>query len=611
MSVSWVQDANSNYEISSVNHLLQLMHEGGLFTDTGAAPASYLTSNYIQTTDIDLASHHANIVPIGSVSGGSFTGVYDGQDYRLSNWSFDATGLGFGLGIGFICVLSGASAVIKNLILDGVWVFIDGGDAGFLAGIVQNESVVFNITTNFASGTRLVGGDPGSVGVIAGWATSSMHNITVGGTIDECSGNRALGGIVGAGSGTGWSHLRNIATFTTPIQGGNNIGGIAGTFDAYASHFMNAMTGDITTGGGIFGRLRNSCQDIVCSMRGNITGTGSAGIARSASGLTFTRVLNYMTGNVDYGLFGNVGTSTIEKSVVALNGTTRFAAVVSNNGTSEILLDTSFGIVPQFTNDTITTMDLSSFDGVNANGLPYVSFAFTDAGGNSIDWPFVFGNVPPFSVTARPLSIILSFLAIDGAVAYKVTIQKTGGSVLTVANGFTNLSFSVNNLIPETEYTVRLFSTTDNSIYTQQYEETVTTLANIGSNYTPSDFQNEDGAFDISRSNTDTTNLLSTVLNDIFTTGDKLIVSLPNRAPKTSIFVNQGDSYPILDEPTLIIPFNPDSGPSQTVSMVLSDSTFVPVVYDEVTETITIGATIYSSGDTEIIDGKKMTVVNI
>lgn len=92
MSVTWVQDADSNYEISSVNHLLQLMHEGSLFTDTGTAPTSYLTSNYIQTVDIDLINDHASIVPIGSVSSGNFTSEYDGQGHTISNWNYTVSG---------------------------------------------------------------------------------------------------------------------------------------------------------------------------------------------------------------------------------------------------------------------------------------------------------------------------------------------------------------------------------------------------------------------------------------------------------------------------------------------------------------------------------------
>lgn len=623
MSVTWVQDANSNYEISSTNHLLQLMHEGTLFTDAGTAPSSYLTSNYIQTVDIDLASEHANIIPIGS--SGSFTSGYDGQGHTISNWSYTVSGSS-----GLFSTLNGASAVVQNLVLDGVWVLLNGDNSGFLVGHMNNNAKLYNITTNFSSGTRLVGVQ--SIGLICGWAPkSSMSNITVGGIIDECVSTGAIGGIVGSSNGLApepWTYLRNIATFTTGIQStGSNAGGIAGHFQHLCSHVMNAMTGDIIGAnsyvGGIFGRTTSDFEDIVNSMRGNITTTGSgsttAGIAGFVDDSTFTRLLNYMTGDVEYGLVAGARNGategplncTFSKCVVAMRGTTTHAAILSNSGTSEILLDTSYGIVTSFTNETITTMDVSSFDGVNADGLPFIDFTATDTIGNSISWDFVFGNTELFGLVPRPLSIVVSFAAVTGALSYRLTIQESGSSVATVSTGFTDLSVSANNLSPETEYTLRLFSTTDNSVYTQQYEDTVTTLANVSGNYSPSDFENEDGVYDISGNNTTTISLLSTVINDVFTTGDELIVSLPSGGARTSTFVNQGDSYPIENESSLIIPFNADAGPSQTVFMVLSNSTSVSVVYDEVNETVDVGGNVYSSGESTIVDGRKMTVTNI
>ncbi len=625
MSVTWVQDANSNYEISSVNHLLQLMHEGSLFTDAGTSPTSYLASNYIQTVDIDLASEHSNNVPIGSVSSGSFTSEYDGQGYSISNWSYTVSGSS-----GLFSSVNGGQAVVKNLVLDGVWVLLDGNNSGFLVGVLNNSAKIYNVTTNFSSGTRITGVQ--SIGLICGYAPkSSMSNITVGGIIDEFVSTGAVGGIVGFSNGNApepWTYLRNIATFTTGIQStGSNAGGIAGHIEHLCSHVMNAMTGDIIGDnsyvGGIFGRKRLDFDDVVNSMRGNITTTGSGDTAAGISGFVddsiFTRVLNYMTGDVEYGLVAGARNGLVEgplnctfsKCVVAMRGTTTHAAIASNTGTSEILLDTSYGIVSSFTNETITTMDVSSFDGVNADGLPFISFSSTDPIGNSINWDFVFGNTELFALSARPLSIVVSFAAVSGALSYRLTIQETGSSVATVSTGFTDLSVSANNLTPETEYTLRLFSTTDNSVYTQQYEDTVTTLANIPGNHSPSDFENEDGIFDISGNNTGTMSLLSTVINDVFTTGDEIVVSLPIGGTRTSTFVNQGDSYPIENESSLIIPFNADAGPSQTVFMILSNSSSVSVVYDEVVETVNIGGTVYSSGDSAIVDGRKMTVTNI
>ena len=52
-TVNWIQDSNGNYEVSSANHLKQIMHKGALslFTDTGSFPTDYWGdgTNYIQT----------------------------------------------------------------------------------------------------------------------------------------------------------------------------------------------------------------------------------------------------------------------------------------------------------------------------------------------------------------------------------------------------------------------------------------------------------------------------------------------------------------------------------------------------------------------------------
>ena len=613
MSVTWVQDSNSNYEISSKAHLLQLMHEGALFADAGTPPPSYLSSTYIQTVDIDLASESANIVPIGLASSTRFTGGYDGQGYSISNWSYDA---GSNNGTGLFHYVQ--QCTLKNMVLDGVWIHLNGFDVGFLAG-KSNSVTIYNVTTNFAPGTRIYGTSNGySTGVIIGYGSGNFSNITVDGTIDEINCRNGVGGIAGSFDGSTCTHLRNIATYTTGIVTTHRAGGIAGFCSGSCSHILNAMTGDIVGGsstGGMFGDIVGDLTDSYISMRGNITRTSSdsGGIAGTTrNGTVFTRVLNYMTGDVHSGITPIAQSSlTLDKCVVAMNGVTTYAAIVSTTGTAEVLLDTSYGITSQFTNDTITTMDVSSFDGVNSNGLPFVSFAYTDPGGNSIDWAFIFGNIDPLSLTAHPLSIGVSFASVDGALAYRITIQKTGANVVTVASSTTELTFLVKNLSPNTEYTIRLYSTSDNSVYNLQAALTTTTLDNVGTNYAKADFENEDGVYDLSGNNTDTLGLINTVLGDVFDTGDELVIPLPGGLKKTSTFVNQGDSYSIVDEDALIISFHEGAGSSQSVSMILSDTTNISVTYDENNDTVDIGGIVYSSGEYTVIDGRKATIRSV
>ena len=87
-SVTWVRQ-NSKYEISSKEHILQLMSKGELYTDSGDFPVSYWSSDYIQTVSIEMESD-VNISPIGS-STEPFTGSFDGDYFSITDWSFSST----------------------------------------------------------------------------------------------------------------------------------------------------------------------------------------------------------------------------------------------------------------------------------------------------------------------------------------------------------------------------------------------------------------------------------------------------------------------------------------------------------------------------------------
>lgn len=612
-SVTWVQDENGNYEISSTNHLLQLMHTGSLFTDEGTPPSSYLEVSYVQTADIDLAGTEDNITPITV-----FRGSYDGQGYSINNWSY--TGLVDDVEIGLFG--RSASALLANIVLGGVWVLLNGKNCGFLVGSV-NTGTVYNISTNFLTGTRLVVDDTSSsipnVGGLIGFVSkASVPNLTVGGTIDEFSSVNNIGGIVGSTTEPltfTMSHVRNIATFSAGIVGTTNAGGFVGNQTYPCTHIMNAMTGDIvSTGntGGVFGTLNANCADTVVSLQGNITttgGTSAAGIAGYVNGgKVITRALNYMTGDVQCGLC-EIITATLEKCVVALRGTTTYAGIISTTGTAEILLDTSNEIVAEFTNDTVTTMDLSSFEGVSNEGLPFFSFGFTDPGGNSIDWDFQFGHYLPYSLAVSPLGIDVTYISAPGAIAYTLTIEESGESTpITVKQNFTEQTVSARGLIPDTSYTLKLYKTVDDVSYTLYFEAEATTLSNLGTNYDVSYFLNDDGIYDISGTNQ--THLQSTV-KDLFVTGDNVLVSLPTGGTKTTKIVNDGDSLSVAEGDAFVFPFFVGLGTSQTASLILSDNSTTTFTFDETNETISVGDRTYSPGDIDIIDGKKVSVMNI
>ncbi|CAM9217206.1 unnamed protein product, partial [Ectocarpus sp. 12 AP-2014] len=130
-TVAWVKDANDFYEVSSPEHLIQIMHGGTKFTNAGDAPTAYSNANtkFLQTVDIDLANYHDEITPIV----GNWASVYDGGNHAIANWEFltDMTGNN----TGFFTTLTG---VFKNVRLTGVWKL--GGNnsyKGFVAGVTN------------------------------------------------------------------------------------------------------------------------------------------------------------------------------------------------------------------------------------------------------------------------------------------------------------------------------------------------------------------------------------------------------------------------------------------------------------------------------------------
>ena len=117
-SVTWVRQ-NSKYEISSKQHILQLMSKGELYTDNGDCPISYWSSDYIHTASIEMDSY-VNISPIGS-STEPFTGSFDGDYFSITVWSFSSIESYIGL-FGFV-----QGSTIENINLEVAWTLSCGG----------------------------------------------------------------------------------------------------------------------------------------------------------------------------------------------------------------------------------------------------------------------------------------------------------------------------------------------------------------------------------------------------------------------------------------------------------------------------------------------------
>lgn len=217
-----------------------------------------------------------------------------------------------------------------------------------------------------------------------------------------------------------------------------------------------------------------------------------------------------------------------------------------------------------------------------------------------------------FTTESQILSLDVTVSEVSGSTGYRLTTQETGSSLENITNdNFTTLTQTITGLKPDTEYTLRLYSTSGSG-YELVDDSIVSTLENVAGNYDVNDFLNTGGRYDLTTLNTTSVEYISDIMNDLFTTGDLIDVNIQGtRGTKKSTFVNRGATSIIGDSEALIAPFSTAGGTGQSVSLTLSDTTTIPVAYNETTGELTIESNAYSSGDSLILDGKKVTIFDI
>lgn len=438
MSVEWFT-TNAKYEISSKNHLLQLMNKGTLFTDTGTPPSDYWSSDYIQTAGVDLDSD-SNIKPIGT-STESFSGSYDGSHYAITDWSYqnaleDNVGL-----FGYT-----SAALIQNINLEGSWVLSGGSQCGFLVGAVGTSSGIHNVTGDFSSGSVTSSGTNVS-GLIGSASGSIMEGLTIKGVLSSISGLQNVAGITGSmSSGSSLNYARNMVRFTEDsgfpaISGGSCAGVCAHVNNSDSTYIMNGMIGSVTGtdhSGGLFSTVDNSPTNtmthLLNSMTGSITSTGASGsaggIASTIEGdtgvFTMSTIANYMCGSItgiidSGGIAGSVLDASVGNSVVAMKGTVGYAGVQSISGVDssvETQIIPGFGLTHTSSGTTVTLTALTGSFGLHSgfDDLEYFALEGTDSIGNSYVYEFLFSNVSGSVDYSQYTHVVISSRDVSGPI---------------------------------------------------------------------------------------------------------------------------------------------------------------------------------------------------
>jgi len=228
--------------------------------------------------DIDLSAYSGmafNMIGSESVP---FTGVFDGNDHAVSNFSYPSNDT---YNIGLFGFVYGPNSVIRNVQL--TWPNIDagsGGVVGALVGSLENGTV---------ADCHVEGGS-----VSGGWQVGGLVGTSYGGKITDCSstvtvsGNESVGGLVGMNGGTisycdsgghvlgyydvgglvgsngifGWccpEYQQNViydCYSTAAVLGtGSNCGGLVGSNDAgeVARCYASGIVLGVSTVGGLAG----------------------------------------------------------------------------------------------------------------------------------------------------------------------------------------------------------------------------------------------------------------------------------------------------------------------------------------------------------------------
>jgi hypothetical protein len=263
-------EPNNPYQIANVADLLVL-----------AADANDYNKCFILTADIDLdpclpGGRDFNTAVIASdknkneaFDGNTFTGVFDGAGYKISNLTIDTNGLKRH----YLGLFGDVSGEVKNLCLENIR--ITAGVFSRRIGVLEGRNNYGTISNCYSTGVINEGNELG--GLVGENLRGTIKNCfsTVAVTTGPISSN--IGGLVG------WNNEANIndcyATGTVAITGGTRSDTFGGLVGLNGGSIYNCYSSGNVTGmvysGGLAGQNQGSIKN--CYSMGNVTGLNYSG----------------------------------------------------------------------------------------------------------------------------------------------------------------------------------------------------------------------------------------------------------------------------------------------------------------------------------------------
>jgi len=265
-------------------------------------------SHFVMVNDINLAAYKGtefNIIGTGYYD--AFTGVFDGNGYTISSFTYTVTDThNIGL-FGYVRdAFDGADAVVKDLTLINPYVTATGNSSrvgsvvGQLYGTIAGCGIEGGNVTGYSDTGGLIGNNRGRVSncyataCVAGtWYTGGLVGYAYQGTITNCyasgivAGTDKTGGLVG----DNWHCAISNCYATGGVTGYDNTGGLVGYNSGTISNCYAAggVTGDAETGGliGCGGGAINCFWDIETSGQSQSAGGTGKTTAEMKTASTF------------------------------------------------------------------------------------------------------------------------------------------------------------------------------------------------------------------------------------------------------------------------------------------------------------------------------------
>lgn len=240
--------AENPYLISTDKDLLTLSD----YMARADSAAVYSSRHYRQTADIDMSAA-VDYTPIGLLSELRFAGVYDGDNFRISNLKVSQKVSGMPAGLfGF----AGENAVIRNVVMEGVAIT----SSSYYTGAVAGDIYCSTIENCIVKGAEI--------------------NNTGAPASGDLKDNSLTGGVVGhAYEGV----IRDCKFDGTIYASTHRSGGIIGVASSSETGAVKVegceFSGSVSTGwiaGGIVGFCRGGAEIVGCTCRGSVSATGNS-----------------------------------------------------------------------------------------------------------------------------------------------------------------------------------------------------------------------------------------------------------------------------------------------------------------------------------------------